>query len=257
MNITKASPVLFASLLAAQGASAALVFSSSAGSRSASAEFDIVDGKLQVKLTNTSTGDVTVPTDVLTGLFFTLNGNQTPTLTRNSAVIATGSQVIYSGGQPAGGNVGGEWAYKAQSGLLGGQFNQGISSSGMDDTFGPPHLFPGSNLAGPESPNGLQYGLTSAGDNPATGNGGVTGSGGLIKNSVVFTLGNLPAGFTLDDIGSVVRFQYGTSLSEPSLLAERPLTPVPEPTTYIAGCLLGIPALLHLARFAKRARARA
>jgi hypothetical protein len=251
MIIARTSPVLFASLVAAQSASSALIFSSSSESRAASAEFELVAGKLLIRLSNTSTADVGVPSDVLSGLFFSLSG--TPTLTRNSAVLGAGSQVIYDG-QPAEGNVGGEWAYQSQSGLLG-QFNQGISSSGLG-IFGPGNLFPGSNLAGPASPRGLEYGLASAGDNPATGNGGVTGSGGLIRNSVVFTLGNLPTDFTLDDIGPTVRFQYGTSLSEPSLFAEpSAMTPVPEPSTYIAGCLLAIPGLLHLARFVRRSRA--
>jgi hypothetical protein len=38
----------------------------------------------------------------------------------------------------------------------------------------------------------------------------------LIKNSVIFELGGLPAGFALSSIGSV-SFQYGTSLDEPNI----------------------------------------
>ena len=131
-----------------------------------------------------------------------------------SAVLKVGSSVFYDpDGQPAGGVVGGEWAYKSGISFQGA--TQGISSSGLG-LFGPGDLFPGPNLAGPDSPDGIQYGLLSAGDNPATGNGGITGSDGLIKNSVVFTLSGLPAGFDpFTGISNVV-FQYGTSLTEPN-----------------------------------------
>ena len=51
-------------------------------------------------------------------------------------------------------------------------------------------------------------------DNSATGNGGVLGSGGLIKNSVTFVLGGIDPGFDPATITNV-QFQYGTDLSEP------------------------------------------
>jgi hypothetical protein len=70
----------------------------------------------------------------------------------------------------------------------------------------------------------LQYGITSAGDNLATGNGGVSGQH-LIKNSVVFTLG----GFSGEPDARIlaVRFLYGTSLDEPQFEGQ-----VPEPTSW-------------------------
>jgi len=181
------------------------------GSLSASATFDAsVAGTLTVTLTNTSASDVLVPADVLTALFFSLDG---ATLTKVSAVLAGGSTVFYDPqGQPAGGVVGGEWAYKA--GLAGAPntADMGISSTGVG-LFGPGDRFPGADLAPPTSPDGLQYGILSAGDNTGTGNAGVTGSGGLIKNSVVFTF--TIAGFTdLDTQLSKVSFQYGTNLTD-------------------------------------------
>jgi hypothetical protein len=108
-------------------------------------------------------------------------------------------------------------AFKA--GLAGapGGATRGISSVGLD-LFGPGDRFPGNNLQGPDSPNGLQYGLTSAGDNTSTGNTPVTGMNALIKNSVLYTLGGLPTGFLLSSISNV-HFQYGTDLSEPSVPA--------------------------------------
>lgn len=205
-------------LLAGTSASAAIVFTGtgsgfgSGNAKAASVSFDIVAGnKLQIVLTNTSAADVEVPADVLAAVLFNVSGNAL-SLTRESVVLNTGSSVVY-GSTPADGIVGGEFAYKA--GLSGAPGNRqyGISSSGLSPLFGPPDLFPGPNLAGPASPDGIQFGLTSAGDNIATGNGGITGSDGLIKNSVVITLGGLPANFELARIRGVL-FVYGTSIGE-------------------------------------------
>ena len=179
------------------------------GDLAASATFDLTGSTLTVTLTNTSTGDVLVPTDVLTALFFSLNDGAS--LSRVSAVLNTGSTVIYDpDGAPADGVVGGEWAYA--SSLSGAPLGatSGISSTGLG-LFGPSDRFPGSDLAPPTSPDGLQYGIVGASDNLATGNGGITGSGGLIKNSVVFTL---TVTGTLTEI-SDISFQYGTALDEP------------------------------------------
>jgi len=215
--------------LTATGANAAVVFTGSSGSLAASAEFAVSGSTLTVTLTNTSTNDVLVPTDVLTGVFFNLAGN--PALTRTSALLAGGSTVFYDpDGQPTGGVVGGEWAYL--NGLSQYGANSGISSSGLS-LFGPGDRFPGADLAGPPSgsPDGLQYGLLSAGDDAATGNAGVTGSDGLIKNSVVFTLDGLPGGFTESSITNVT-FQYGTALTEPSYRGGPPGR-IPEPTSLL------------------------
>lgn len=218
-------------LMSWAGPSHALLVSGSSGSLSASADFQVVGGNLQVTLTNTSAADVLAPGDVLTAVFFNLAGN--PTLTRVSAVLNTGSTVFYDpDGQPAGGVVGGEWAYNSGFSPVNGA-TQGISSTGLG-LFGPSDLFPGPDLAPPTSPDGVQYGLLSAGDNTATGNTGITGSGGLILNSVVFTLSGLPAGFTEAGISNVL-FQYGTDLSETRF----PGGVVPEPST-VALALTGL-----------------
>jgi len=194
-----------------------ITFTGSSGSLAASAGFETSGTNLVVTLTNTSAADVLVPTDVLTAIFFDIAG--VGALTPVSAVLGSGSSVFYDpDGQPAGGVVGGEWAYKA--GLVGapGGATEGISSSGFS-LFGPADLFPGPDLQSPTSPDGLQYGILSAGDNSATGNAGVTGSGGLILNSVVFTLSGLPGGFDPSADGAItnVSFQYGTALTEPNV----------------------------------------
>jgi hypothetical protein len=171
------------------------------------------------------------PIDVLTAVFFTLPGD--PALIRLSAVLASGSSVLF-GGTDTGGVVGGEWAYK--SGLSGAPLGAtaGISSVGLG-LFGPSDRFPGSDLQPPPSPDGLQYGITSAGDNPSTGNTPVTGTNALIQNAVVFTLG-LPDTYTLEDLARV-SFQYGTSLGEPNVPGLLPppssQEPIPEPSTLI------------------------
>jgi hypothetical protein len=179
--------------------------------RAASADFSINGSNLVIVLSNISLADVLVPTDVLTGVFFNISGN--PVLRKGSAVLGAASTVFYDpDGRPAGGIVGGEWAYKgALHGSGPGNDNYGISSAGLD-IFGPSNVFSGSNLAGPESVGGLQYGILSAGDNTSTGNwGGIMKSGGLIKNAVTFTLAGIAAGATFSD----VYFQYGTSSREP------------------------------------------
>jgi hypothetical protein len=194
--------------------------SGAAGSLSASAQFDTVGSNLVVTLTNTSTADVMVPGDVLTAVFFDITGSAL-NLGRVSAVIGPTTTVLFGGTDP-GGVVGGEWAYG--DGLVGtpGNAAYGISSSGLN-YFGSAQLFPGSNLQGPVSPDGLQYGITSAGDNPATGNSAVTGANALIQNQVIFTLSGLPAGFDPSTRITNVIFQYGTTTSEPSI----PATPAP------------------------------
>lgn len=202
------------------------------GTRAASAQFSVDGGQLVVTLTNTSSHDVLVPTDVLTAVYFDWSappvfpGGFTPV----SALLGPGS-VVYGGPQPAGGNVGGEWAYSGVDGSL----SPGISSTGLS-VYGPGDLFGGPNLQGPASPGGLQYGIASAGDNPLTGNGGVMGNA-LIRNQVIFTLNPNQA---IDDsfLGRLmnVRVQYGTSPTEPSfnLTPEVPVT-IPLPPAAWAG----------------------
>ena len=216
--------------------------------RAASATFDTSGTNFLVTLTNTSSADVLVPTDVLTGVFFNISGD--PTLGRTSAVLNSGSTVFYDpDGQPAGGVVGGEWAYNADvsSDSLRG-VNQGISASGLG-IFGRSNRFPGADLTDNENVGGLDYGILSAGDNSATGNGGVTGSGGLIRNSVVFTLSGLPTGFNpLTSVRNVF-FQYGTNLSEPRIAGTATSTPnpnsqsVPEPSTMAGLLVTGLAAV--------------
>jgi hypothetical protein len=214
-----------------------LTFVSSNGLRSASATFDVVAGNLQITLNNISTNDVTSPTGggaILTSVFFDLA--PTTTLTPVSAMLGLGSIVHF--GSNGGGNMGGEWAFG--SGLIGAPGNAGLSTSSTGlGLFGQAN-FNGSNLQGPTAVDGLQYGITSAGDNVALGNAAVTGGFALIQNSVIFTLSGNPVFTTIGDyIISNVSFQYGTDLDEPNDPGVFVETNVPEPTTLsICGLLL-------------------
>jgi hypothetical protein len=224
-TIRKSVLGLFVSTFALMSiASAApITFVGSSGNLSASVTFEQFGTNLRVTLINTSLADAMHPIDILTAVFFTLAGD--PTLTRISAVLGVGSNVLFGTTDP-GGVVGGEWAYA--NALVGAPLGAkaGISSTGLG-LFGPHDLFPGSNLQGSTSPDGLQYGITAAGDDPSTGNAPVTGDNALIQHVVVFLLG-LPAGYTLEDI-TKVSFQYGTNLNETNV----PASPIPEPTTLL------------------------
>lgn len=235
---------MFAAIDAPDARASIITFSAdnSPGSLAAEATFDnSVSGTLTVTLSNVG-GDITVPADVLTALFFDLSG--TPDLTKVSAVVAPGSVIIYdTDGNPvtltAGTSVSGEWAYK--SGLVGAPGNTGISSSGLG-LFGPSDRFStaaADDLESPADPDGLQYGLFSANDNPATGNSAVSDGGNndaFIKNSVVFTFSTTGT-FDLDRISNV-SFQYGTALTEPNITPPDDIPPpVPEPSTFLMGGL--------------------
>lgn len=195
---------------------------------SATFTIDTSTNTLTIVLTNTSTADVNDPPDILTALFFDLLGQGA--LTPVSALLTSGS-VVWFDTAPTGGNVGGEWAYG--SGFVDGSTpsgSEGISSSGFG-LFGGAN-FNGPNLDPPPAIDGLNYGITSAGDNSGTGNAAVTGGVPLIKNSVTFTLTGDFTDWTQTTLNSNltnVAFQYGTSLTgEPCIGDCGPVT-VPEP----------------------------
>jgi hypothetical protein len=246
MSIKKnAAKLLLSAALAcmAEGTAQATTYNFSSGVYGAQAVFTTNGaGNLQVTLSNTSTSDVLIPINVLTGLFWSGTSGLTPL----SATLPTGSAVLF--GAAPGGNVGGEWAFA--SGLAGapGSATQGISSAGLG-LFGAGN-FGGSNLQGPNAVNGLQYGITSAGDNPLTGNTPVTGPNALIQNSVAFTL------LGTVNLASItnVWFQYGTALNEPHFAGnlDPVVSPVPVPAT-LPLLAAGIGAFGFCRRFKKRA----
>jgi MYXO-CTERM domain-containing protein len=224
--------VLASFLAAASSASASILdFTASSAHRQGTVRFEVDSmdaSKLIVTLTNSAMTDVMVPVDVMTGVFWDVSGPSL-VLTSVSAILNADSAVHFAPA-PAGGVVGGEWGYGGS--LAGGgpaNTDYGISSSGLG-LFGGP-TFPGPDLDPPSALDGLNYGLTSAGDNMGTGNAQVTGGRPLIKSSVVFTFMGLPAGFNPAASINNIQFQYGTDLSEPHF-----------PTPGAAG-LLGIAGL--------------
>lgn len=230
-------------------------FSANAGPYSASVTFtELSATTLGVQLRNTSLNDVLTPAGaldggILTGVFFSINGRPMLSTVGASALVSTlPSSSVSKGVVPVSGpgtNVGGEFAYGF--GLAGpGGATQGISSSGLG-LFGSGNLN-GLDLAGPPSGavDGLQYGITSQGDNLATGNANILGNE-LIKYSVDFVLTGWTS-FSGTDAGfralfTNISFQYGTDLSEPNVPVppDRGPNPVPVPSGVI---LMGLGGLL-------------
>lgn len=173
------------------------------------AVFSIQGDYLQLILT--SGREASVPSDVLTAIFF--NANQTG-WTESSAMLAEGSGVVGPWTAPTGwnGNVGSEWGYRGDGSVLAFGASQGISSTGLDlfhngtfpSTYG--NLDPPPNHSSPL--DGMSFGLVNGLDNP---NGGLEGNA-MIQNSVVFRFG-LPSGFDVSSLDNVTFF-YGTSLGQ-------------------------------------------
>ncbi len=209
-------------------------FFGSSGNLMASATFDTSGTNLVITFSNISLADVLVPNNILTALFWDGPAALSPAY----VVLYAGSAVLFGVTDP-GGVIGGEWAFLC--GLSGAPAGCGLSSAGFG-LFGPGDVFPGSNLQGPADPDGVQYGLTSRGDNPLTGNTPVTGTNALIQYSIVATLTGLPAGFDPATGITNVAFQYGTGLDETRLDA------VPEPASM---GLTGLGLLLGLSAFRK------
>jgi hypothetical protein len=232
------------------------------GTHSASAVFVNSGGQLIVTLTNTSNADALVDTDLLTAIFFDVAGS--PALTPVSAVICPTCSILYQDGlnQPGlatdpGGSVGGEWAYRGGGADLAFNASYGLSSTGVG-IFGPGNVFGGTNLAGPDEPDGPQYGITTAGDIDATFNGGLHVP--IIKNEVVFTLNGF-ANLDPTAVISNLTFLYGTALDAPnfggSCISCDPTTQiaaVPEPASLI---LLGSGLIGAATRARKRRAAKA
>jgi hypothetical protein len=241
-------------LLAAAGGAAAqsVTFSASgpnvyAGNNnplSASVTFTVSGSNLLVQLTNTATSATLTPSDVLTGLLWTMSPNTT--LMPVSAVLGSGASMLYYTGSTTitpTTNIGGEYAYGTSftGGLAG--FNHGISAAGLSGTFGNGNpRFGSTNLVGQTNVGGLDFGLLGSGS-LANANNGVLNSDGLVQSSVVFTLSGLGSNFNLDSI-SDIRFFYGTGLAETQLTPPGfSVIPLPPAAMTSLGTLLGLGAI--------------
>ena len=211
--------------------------------RSASATFQVVSGNnLQVTLTNTSLENAMRPTGILEGLFWDITGS--PALTASSAVLPLGTTILFPPADP----IGEQWAYKQGLGAAGqpggGQYGLGGAGFGV---FGPGNCFIPQPPGPGAPPDGLNYGITTAGATEAFWPLPMLGP--FIKKSIVFTLGGLPGGFDPSTSISNVWFQYGTAFDEPSYEGDTDPHPpaTPEPLT-VVGLLMGCGALAGACR---------
>jgi hypothetical protein len=217
-----------------------IFFSGSSGNLAASAAFDLSGSTLIITLANTSTQDVLVPADVLTGLLFNSSFAFKPV-----SASLDGPPVFYKSTDSPGDG----WGYGYNISAHG--MNSALSASGAVKGLGQSNFSSSATNLG-----GLDYGILSAGDMPNTGNAGVLKKGPLFKDSLQFTLA-VPEDFKITDIGSSVVFQYGTSLSEPWFSGNPPKTPpvqqTPEPGTMLllstGGVALAIIKRRSLMRF--------
>jgi PEP-CTERM motif-containing protein len=215
---------------------------------SASINFHADGSDLIVTFTNTAQTDVLAPPEILTAVYYDVTGPSLG-LGRTSAVIGPTSSLLFppaTAFDPAPKGVGGEWEYDegVTNAPLGQEYTIRSAGLGINGVGG---RFPGDNLQGPANVNGLQYGITSAGDNPATGNSPVTGGNALIKNQVIFILSGLPFGFDPMAMISNVQFQYGTSRCDAAGSVDICFSSsvIPEPSTII---LIGLGIFAHLGR---------
>lgn len=174
---------------------------------SARAEFSLVGTTLTLLLTNTSTVNVLVPSDVLTGILF----KTTNTLTPMTASLPSGSVAVNTNSVIT--NVDEGWGYRTtpavDSSLTRG-FNSVLSATGAFTGLGQSTFSTNSNT----NLGGLDYGIVDANYNSSTTNAnqGVT-KVFLVKNSVQFTFA-VSNGFSLSELGNTVNFQYGTNAAE-------------------------------------------
>lgn len=222
----------------------------------ASAEFSLSDSTLSIVLKNISSQtykvNQAVPSSILTALLVDIN----PTPNPFNLLTAYASELVnYTG--PENPNLAVDGSKKDFTGTLGGwqlKPSEGLGTAG----FG---IFNGNIVNTGEGTGGFNFGVINAGYNPGDGNNAVNSSP-LVRDTLTFTIavGN---GFSLSHIQSV-KFQYGTSLSEPSFYGTLQTPPdsdndgsaglnaVPEPSTLVM--TLGSMAMIGLVQVLRRRR---
>jgi len=204
-----------------------VTFDGSVGSRTASASFSASGADLVITLRNLSVTPASSASELLTGVFFNING-ASESFTRVSAAISNTPI------GPANPNnaVLGNWGFK--SGLVGvpGGVAYGLGSTQLG-LFGPNETFPTSGTQGYVS-NSDDSVIPGGLDDTSSGSpGGPLAGPSSGSYTAVFTLSNLSSAFSPSLISNV-RFQYGTALTDPSIPGAY-LTTVPLPGAAGAG----------------------
>jgi hypothetical protein len=233
-NSAKAVAVLSALALwagASRSALASVSFSGtdSAGNAiSATATFGLSGGDLTLTLVNTGAA-ASDPVDTLTALFFNLNLASGVTATPYSATTPTLLNPV------AGETLGGGWAFNSS-----GNGATGIGVWGPNNQFFTANQAPNSK----NEPDGVAYGIVNG---LATPHNQQFDNNSFADNSVTFHWHVTGGTVDLSAI-QVTAFQYGTQAGQDSY------TPVPEPTTMIAGALLLLPFGASTLRILRRNR---
>lgn len=233
-----ASALIGVCLLAVQSPLYAVTFTATNGSNlSASADFTISGGNLDIHLVNTSSTPVSDNPDVLTGLFFDVSG--APTLTADSINLDGSSSYVNTSVNSPSGVLGDHWAYTSGSitgPSSGGTYEYGIGAAGFG-VFNSSDTFTGSG----GSPDGVDYGLVGVLSGSPTN--GLKHNGPQVENGVNIVLdGSLTGNETISNVW----FQYGSAFSgEPGFPGTPPSTPpVPEPGTGAMALALGSVTLI-------------
>jgi hypothetical protein len=209
----------------------------------AKVSFSVSGSHLVIDLSNTATFKTLGPSDILTAVYFDIKGN--PKLSNPTAVVATGSVLFQTPSQsilktPASlmfKSTPGGWDYES-GGTKSVSENYGFGTAGLDRFAG------GTSSGGNGGPG--NYGVAqneafTSFSGYLNNNKKSTDPTPLVKDTVEFTLSGLPTTFKLSDI-SDVRFQYGTSLSGPSVSGAFQGPPTvqavaPEPSSLVLAAL--------------------
>ena len=210
------------------------------GYRDGSVTYSISGSTLTITLANTAvyTSDKkVVPSDVLTGVIFTLPGGIS--LTPQTATVAAGSTLVQTSTckpapcSSATTNVAGEFGYQtapfAENGAPAGP-NAGIGSAGQ--VVGNGTQFPGGvDLDEPINMNGLNFGIVGANYASSLANNG-TQKEPLINNAVTFTL-TIVGGTLLESQITNWTLVFGTDWTTVGGDTPVPDTAVPEPSSLV------------------------
>jgi hypothetical protein len=237
--MVSAMVTLFAEASHAGTVSRIYEFEETDGTHAATADFqleqsDVTDDVLlTLVLTNNSKASTHSATDVLLGLFFNITGMLAPV----SAELTMGSTVISDSAESI--DPGAGW--EVRTGINHAGYNAGVAGAGYG-IFGP-----NGNLGTSKAPqpapsvklDGSDYGLVGVNHSKTMANGSVKMP--LFENRLRFTF-SVTKGFNLSDLGNSVRFQYGTSLDEPSFDVDPPPS-APEPSTLVLILIAGFVAV--------------